>query len=161
MVNNLVFSSTGRSHTVVTSKICHYHPPAGIISRTRVVVYEDGNFCFQVLLQSKETGKLERLCNMMIDKKWKFCPGLDPDEYYTFYFPKIRYHIKNVRCSDNPFRVVSSINCTLWHKLARNASIMEKSMESVPCSSCKRLRYVVEDLAQSCMHFHLGEDISG
>lgn len=142
----LKYSSAG-SHIVVTSKLCHFHPPAGIISRARLVVHEDGSFEFQVLLQCKETGNLQtvedfvKVCNMMTDKQYKFCPGIDPDVYQSTYFVKIRYHIKNVRCSDVPFRRVDAINCSLWHKLAKNASIFEKDMESVRCGACKRLLY--------------------
>lgn len=46
---------------------------------------------------------------------------------------------------DHPFERVDSCNCLLWHKLAKNASIVEKDLESVPCGACKRL---VGDLNQ-------------
>ena len=46
-------------HVTVGCKVCHWHPPAGSISRTRIVVYEDGIFYFQVLLRSKEAGTME------------------------------------------------------------------------------------------------------
>ena len=46
-------------HVIVGSKMCHWHPPAGSISRTRTVVHEDGSFYFQVLLRSKEAGTME------------------------------------------------------------------------------------------------------
>ena len=142
----LGFSALGGSHVAVSSKLCHFHPPAGTISRARVIVQEDGNFNFQILLQSKESGKLEtvdefyRLCEMM-----KFCPGIDADMYEATYFSKIRYHMKTVHCSEIPFRRIDSTNCSKWHKLAKNASIIEKDMDSVPCSACKRL---ISDLNQ-------------
>ena len=44
-----------------------------------------------------------------------------------------------MRRVDHPFKRVDSCNCLLWHKLAKNASIVEKDLESVPCSACKRL----------------------
>ena len=81
----------------------------------------------------------------MIDCHYKFCPGIDPEIYERDYFLKFRYHVKNVRLSHHPFERVDSIKCLLWHKLARNASIVEKSLESVPCSACKRL---LNDLCQ-------------
>ena len=37
-----------------------------------------------------------------------------------------------------PFNRVDSINCLLWHKLARNM-LFEKELESVPCKDCKTL----------------------
>ena len=48
--------TTKGPHVIVTCKSCHWHPPAGTISRTRIVVHEDGTYYFQVLLHSKETG---------------------------------------------------------------------------------------------------------
>ena len=76
---------------------------------------------------------------IMTNKQYKFCPGIDPEVYQSTYFSKIRYHIKSVRCLDIPIKLVDSLNCSLWHKLARNASILEKDMDSVPCGGCKRL----------------------
>ena len=52
--------------------MCHWHPPAGAVSRTRVVVHADGSFYFQVLFQS---GKIEtidqflNLCEMIANVK--------------------------------------------------------------------------------------------
>ena len=54
---------------------CHWHPPAGCISQTRIVVHENGTFYFQVLLRSKEAGTMETvdhflsLCEMMANVK--------------------------------------------------------------------------------------------
>ena len=132
------------SHVTVTSKFCHLHPPAGIVSRTRIVVSEDGTFTFQVLLCCKENGKLTtvdeflNLCERITSNEYKFCPGIDPDVYMSKYFSKIRYHIKNVRHSDAPFKRVDSVNCLLWHKLAKNL-MFDKQLESVPCRYCKIL----------------------
>ena len=118
-------------------------PSAGSISRTRIVVHEDGSFYFQVLLRSKEAGTMETVdhflsvCEMMANVKgeYKFCPGIDPCEYEKKYFSKIRYVVKNLCRFDCPFEG----NCLLFHKLAKNASIIEKGLECVPCSACKRL----------------------
>jgi hypothetical protein len=134
-------------HLIVGCNVCHWHPPAGSVSRTRIVVQEDGAFSFQVMLHSKEVGKIEtvehflNVCDMMANVKgeYKFCPGLDPSEYETMYFSKIRYDIKNVRRMNCPFERIDSCNCLLFHKLAKNASIMEKELECVRCSACKRL----------------------
>ena len=56
----------------------------------------------QVLLRSKEAGTMETVdhflsvCEMMANLKgeYKFCPGIDPCEYETKYFSKIRYDVK-------------------------------------------------------------------
>lgn len=140
-------------HVIVGCKVCHWHPPAGSLSRTRTVVYDDGSFDFQVLLRSKQAGTMETVdqflsvCEMMANVKseYKFCPGIDPCEYETKYFSKIRYDVKNIRRVDSPFSRIDSCNCLLYHKLAKNASIIEKGLECVPCSACKRL---VSDLNQ-------------
>ena len=134
-------------HLIVGSKVCHWHPPAGTISRARIVVYEDRSFYFQVLLRSKEAGTMETVdhflsvCEMMANVKgeYKFCLGIDPNEYEMKYFSKIRYDIKNIRRVDSPFERIDSCNCLLFHKLAKNASIIEKDLECVPCGACKRL----------------------
>ena len=112
------------------------------MSRTRIVVAEDGAFDFQVLLMSKEKGKLSTvdeflaLCERMTNSEYKFCPGIDPDVYVSTYFSKIRYHVKTVRHLEVPFNRVDSIHCLLWHKLARNM-LFEKDLESVPCKACR------------------------
>ena len=138
---------------VVGCKTFHWHPPAGFLSRTRVIVHEDRSYFFQVLLRSQQSGEIQTedqllsLCEMMANKKgeYKFCPGIEPSEYQSKYFDKIRYDIKNVRRTEHPFKRIDSANCQLYFKIAKNASIIEKGLECVPCSACKRL---VRDLNQ-------------
>ena len=138
---------------VVGCKTFHWNPPAGFLSRTRVLVHEDRSYFFQVLLKSKQVGEIETekqflsLCEMMANEKgeYKFCPGIEPAEDQTKYFDQIRYDIKNVRRSDHPFKRIDSINCQLYFKISKNASIIEKGLECVPCSACKRL---IKDLNQ-------------
>ena len=76
------------------------------------------------------------LCEKITNDQYKFCPGIDPEDYISKYFSRIRYHIKNVHHSDAPFKRVDSVNCLLWHKLAKNM-MFQKELESVPSSSCK------------------------
>ena len=125
---------------VVGCKTLHWNPPAGFLSRTRVLVHEDRSYFFQVLLRSKQVGEIETenqllsLCEMMANEKgeYKFCPGIEPSEYQTKYFDQIRYDIKNVRRSDHPFKRVDSIDCQLYFKISKNASIIEKGLEVFP-----------------------------
>ena len=62
-------------HVLIRCKVCHWHPPAGSVSQTRIVVYEDGSFYFQVLRHSKEAGTMETIdhflsvCEMMANHK--------------------------------------------------------------------------------------------
>ena len=144
---------TKGAHVIVGCKVCHWHPPAGSISRTRVVVHEDRSFFFQILLRTKTSGKLQSvdeflgLCEMMANSKgeFKFCPGIDPTVYQSTYFSKIRYDLKQVRRMEHPFERIDSSGCLLYHTLPKNSSIVERELDCVQCSSCKRL---VSDLNQ-------------
>ena len=71
--------------------------------------------------------------------EFKFCPGIDPQEYQEKYFSKIKYDVKQLRRSDHPFNRIDSSNCLLFHKLAKNAGILEKDLNCVLCTSCKHL----------------------
>ena len=51
----------------------------------------------------------------------------------------IRYHIKSCRVWEHPFKRIDSVNCLLWHKLARIATAEERKSKSILCKSCKRL----------------------
>ena len=87
------------------------------------------------------------VCAMMANVKgeYKFCPEIDPCDYETKYITKIRYNVKTLRRVDSPFEKIDSCTCLLFHKLAKNASIIEKGLECVPCSACMR---IVSDLNQ-------------
>ena len=71
LIFDIGYSSKGR-HVIVSSKSCHWHPPAGVMSRTRLVVQEDGYYYFQVLLLPKDDGKIDTtdhflsVCEMMV-----------------------------------------------------------------------------------------------
>ena len=122
----------------------HCHPTAGLISRVRIVVREDGSFEFKVVMRLKENNSISiskqlfDLCHT-IDPAggYKFCPGIDPSTYESRYLSVIRYDIKSVRKISDPIFRIDSKNCSLWHKLARNASIFEKDMPAVFCQPCK------------------------
>ena len=70
-------------HLLVSCKVYHWHPPAGSISRKRLVVQEDNSFSFQVIFHCKESGLLENseyfmsLCDMMVNADYKFCLEID------------------------------------------------------------------------------------
>ena len=88
----------------------HYNPPAGYISRLRLIVNQEWKYDLQVLLSSsEETGQLGstddfiQLCKQMVEGEYKFCPGIDPEVYDKEFYAKIRYHSKNVSCSTIPF----------------------------------------------------------
>ena len=141
----------------VTRKDLYNHPPAGFLSRIRLLVTEDKHYDLQVLMRSKEAGIFELpdkfldLCSIMDPSGgYKFCPGFGINEYDSDYYSIIRYDLKNVRRILDPIARIDSIKCVFWHKLAKNASIFEKSMNSVLCSSCKRLRSDLRQRVKSC-----------
>ena len=71
--------------------------------------------------------------------EFKFCPGINPEQYETEYYAAIRFHIRSVRKTEFPFARVDSVNCLLWFKLALNARASEKDSAEVRCKYCKRL----------------------
>ena len=81
---------------------------------------------------------------------YKFCPGFDYDSYMDRYYNKIRYHIAKVQVTTSPFRRVQSSDCTMWHKLPKNAAKAEKSSLTVLCGMCKRLRSELDRALQRC-----------
>ena len=126
----------GDSVLTCSRRDLYNHPPLGLVSRVQVVD-QDGKYDFQVLLFSKERGSVTTideylaLCDQIADKGgYKFCPGIDPDTYKTMYYDVIRYDPKSLRRTMHPVQRIDSCKCTLWHKLAKNASIFEKDMDA-------------------------------
>jgi len=109
------------------------------------------SYDIQVLLNSVQSGTVETLgtvrplINMVSpNSNYKFCPGLEYQHYFDFYFSVIGYHIKTVRLWERPFQRVDSINCVLLHQLSHNATREEKSLYVVLCKQCKRLRNLLD-----------------
>lgn len=139
--------SPGPNVLVVSRKDLRHHAPIGLVSRVKLTVVEDGGYDFQVIMISKENGRFNNVeeflavCEKIsVSGGYKFCPGFDSSLYKSTYFDHIRYDPKNLRRSTEPVSHIDSWNCSLWHKLAKNASILEKDMEDVLCDPCKRLR---------------------
>lgn len=116
-----------------------------MISRVQVTV-QYNRYIAYVMMRKCESGSLARgedlatLCIKFSRKvKYKFCPGLNPEQYETEYYAAIQFHIKSLRRSEFPFTRVDSMNCLLWFKLAPNAIVNEKASMEVRCKSCKRL----------------------
>ena len=70
---------------------------------------------------------------------FKFCPGIDSLEYESQYHDPIRFNIRSVQQTTQPFSRVDSVNCKLWFELASNATSAERGSKEVRCSACKRL----------------------
>ena len=122
-----------------------------IVSDTNGISYD-----IQVLLNSMQAGTIKTLdtvcplINMVSpNTNYKFCPGLEYQHYYDFYFSVIRYHINTVRLWERLFQRVDSINCVLLHQLPHNAPMEEKSLYVVLCKQCKRLRNLLDHQRRS------------
>lgn len=104
----------------ITRRNLYCTPPAGLISRVRIVVKEDGKYEFQVVMRIKESGSLKteeelfELCST-IDPAggYKFCPSINASIYETKYLSIIRYDIKAVRRISDPIVRVDSKKCIL------------------------------------------------
>ena len=99
-----------------------------------------------VLMREWEIGSLGNSEDLSIlclkfcsSSEYKFCPGLNAENYEREYYASIRFHIKSVRRIEFPFARVDSVNCLLWFKLAANATAVEKSLKEVKCRHCKCL----------------------
>ena len=130
---------------VISQRRLANHPPYGLVSRAQITIKKN-KYSASVLMKEWDSGELcsrediHNLCNKFIaETKYKFCPGLDPEQYQQEYFDKIRFHIKTVRQTESPFLRVDSVNCALWFLLAPNATATEKSSKEVKCTACKRL----------------------
>ena len=73
---------------VCSQNTLHSHPPAGLVSRARIIVSQCGTYEFQVLFITKDKGtvtsedELHQLCRMLSKSSgYKFCPGMNKDEY--------------------------------------------------------------------------------
>ena len=129
----------------ISQRQLHHHPPFGMISRVQVTVQYNLYIAY-VMMRKWESGSLasgEDLASLCVKfsskSEYKFCPGLNPEQYETEYYAVIRFHIKSVRRSEFPVARVDSVNCLQWFKLAPNATRNEKAATEVRCKSCKRL----------------------
>ena len=130
---------------IVTHRRLFYHPPFGFTSRIQITLH-GYSYVAHVLMIKWKSGvvqtieEAEDLFDKFTDKaSYKFCPGIDPDDYYKEYYEVIRFHIKSVRQVSNPFARVDSVKCKLWFLVAHNASEAEKKAKEVRCAACKRM----------------------
>lgn len=132
---------------MIQQRCLHDHPPAGLLSRARILVSQEGSYELQVLLRTIEKGTIcsEDELNELAEKidestLYKFCPGLNLHEYREQYAEVIWYDSKSVKLIVELFTRVESHHCQMWRKLARNASIFEKDQSEVLCQPCKKMR---------------------
>ena len=62
---------------------------------------------------------------------YKFCPGINLEQYMKEYYDVIRFHIKSVHLTEFPFQRVDSVKCKLLFELACNTSKEQNDSEEV------------------------------
>ena len=149
-------SQSGSSRPIleVVQKTTFDVPPVGHISVARILIYEmetSYKYETQVLFTTINSGNihtekefLEACCVISVKSGYKFCPGIDVQHYYEYFFAIIRYHVESCRVWEQPFKRVDSKNCLLWHKLPPKARLQERDESTVLCRGCKRLRSDLE-----------------
>ena len=86
------------------------------------------------------------LCERLVDKNMKFCPGIDDDEYKV-YRDIIRYDQKRVIITEEPFKRICSAKCKLWFPVARCYSKTQKLSVEVVSHECVRLKTYLRNSA--------------
>ena len=69
------------------------------------------------------------------------------------YSSVLRYESKSDRVATEPFSRVDSPNCSMWHRLARNASIFE-DMDDVMCLLPKQRKPLVSNPNLNVLSLH-------
>ena len=140
-----VEDSSGNSMVMITQRTLNLHPPFGYMSRIRVSI-SGFQYEVHVMMKKWDSGVLDSIADLSelckkfsADSDYKFCPGIDLQHYKLHYYEMIRFDLKSVRQTIEPFVRVDSANCKLLFTLANNATIAEKSSREVRCSACKRL----------------------
>ena len=126
------------------------HLPLGIMPRIQVSVHYKvySVHVFMRFWKKESFDTVEAiisLCKTIGEKsEYKFCPGIQYDQYMNDYYEVIRFHIKSVHLTEFPFKRIDSVNCKLLFQLAHNATAEEKSLKEVKCYPCKRLVFDLE-----------------
>ena len=70
---------------------------------------------------------------------YKFFSGIDPKEYEEMH-EIIRFDVKSVCQTFNPFLRVESVNCLVWFELSAKCTKEQRIAKSVMCPACVRLK---------------------
>ena len=123
-----VEDSSGNSMVVITQRTLSLHPPFGYVSRIRVSI-SGFQYEVHVMMKKWESGvvaDVQELCKKFsAGSDYKFSPGIDP-QHYKLYYETIRFDLKSVWQTMEPFVRVDPVNCKLWFMLASNATSAEK-----------------------------------
>lgn len=145
---------------LITHEKLHNHPPFGMTSRRISVTCKE--YVVHTLMREVERGDLTGFSCVkevvdMLCKKYsttsqigKFCPGISQVDY-DGYKDIIRFDMKSVRITLEPFHRVDSSNCLMWTELGRTASKEHKEANEVLCRNCSRLRCNLEHQVRRTM----------
>lgn len=137
---------------IISHKNLSSHPPFGMTSRCRISVTVDAEYVVHVLMREVERGHLTDnpeevlyLCNRYSTKSTthKFCPGIQPSVYEQ-QREIIRFDLKSVRKTTEPFSRVDSIGCKMWTELGKTSSWDRRKEDAVVCRPCLRLKCDIE-----------------
>ena len=134
---------------LISHKKLYNHLPFGMTSRCRISI-TSAEYVVHVLMREVERGTLSHSsCVKVVDmlcmkysttsQIGKFCPGLSPVEYDD-YKDKIRFDLKSVRITQEPFHRIDSRNCLMWTELGRTTSSERREASEVLCRNCTKLR---------------------
>ena len=139
-------TTDGQQCVLIFHKKLFNHPPFGATSRCRIAIT---GHCFVVNVLMKEverghvatTDDVIKLCEKYspYSATHKFCPGLGVDQYEK-YKETIRFDVKSLRQTTEPFHRIESASCSLWFDIGKRPSAMRRESESLLCHSCIRLK---------------------
>ena len=138
---------------VLTHQRLYNHPPVGPTSRVKILVKGE-EYVVHILLREVEHGPLDVSSPekglLLVCKKYasdspafKFCPDIDFAEYQGMK-ESIRFDLKSVCVSQEPFIRVESAKCLLWFELGLICKPDRRYSDSVVCQSCVRLKCDLE-----------------
>ena len=137
--------SDARKYLIGTQKMLRLCPPAGmdLLLKSLSMIVESTLFKFCLGQSKRAISDLLMAFYLYVNKSesgnYKFCPGMNVEVFNDTYASVLQYE-SSVRVATEPFSWVDSPNCSMWHRLARNASIFEKDMDDVMCQPCEKMR---------------------
>lgn len=88
----------------------------------------------------KNINEIKGLCEKLVDLNMTVCPGISVEEYES-YKDVIRYDLKNVHITSDPFTRIASLNCRMWFPIPRSTSKQKRMASEVTCTECAKLKH--------------------
>ena len=97
------------------------------------------------------TDEFKELCRKLIDSRMKFCPGISMEEY-AGYKEIVRYDLKKVHITTEPFKRVASVDCLLWFPVTRYDRRERNMAAEVVCTACTTLLHDLREAKKRLSH---------